>query len=106
MLLLVGFDYNAKKASGGHMPKDRPLTQQESELLDQMIKNLNKILKEIAQKYPHVLFFNLNGKIKRDFFKDDCHLNEAGKKLKASLIGTFILDHKNELGLGKVSSKE
>jgi len=67
-------------------------------LLGQMVKAMNRILIETAEKFPHVFFFDLDGKINSAHFGDDCHLNTAGKNIKGYLVGQYILAHQEDIG--------
>ena len=98
-MILVGFDFYAKKASSTAFPKDRELTEKEKKDLGNMIEELNNILRETAYKFPNVNFFDLKGKIDRNYFIDDCHLNFKGKQQKAKFITQFIFDTRGEIGL-------
>ncbi len=98
-LLLVGFDFYPEKARSAAFPKDRELEDEEKKFLADMIVQLNNILKETADKFPNVYFFDLNRKMNRGYFTDDCHLNFEGKLQKAKFIAQFILDIKDEIGL-------
>lgn len=98
-MLLVGFDFYAKKVSSVAFPKDIDLSDKEKKVLDDVIVQLNNILRETAYKFPNVYFIDLKGKINRDYFIDDCHLNFEGKQQKAKFITQFLFDIRDEIGL-------
>lgn len=97
-LLLVGFAFYPAKLISRGIPNDRNLSDSEREYMGQMIQKMNRILEETADRFSHVIFMNLHNNIKREYFLDDCHLNFEGKRQKASVIGQFIVEHRNEIG--------
>lgn len=98
ILLLVGYDFQPEKLVSVGIPGDRELTASEKEFMDIMIKKMNDILEETAARFPNVYFVDLNGRILRKYFYDDCHLSLAGKNQKAGIISEFIIDHADDFG--------
>jgi lysophospholipase L1-like esterase len=50
-------------------------------------------------RHENAHFFDLNGKIDREYFIDGCHLDKNGKQQKAELIADFLLSIKEHIGL-------
>ena len=97
-VLLVGFASCPEALRSSGIPRDRPLTAEEVDLFRHTMSGLNRILEETAERFPHVFFHSLEGRIDRQRFLDDCHLDSQGRRQKASIIGQFILDHRREFG--------
>jgi hypothetical protein len=98
VLLLVGFDFYPQQLHSVYLPGDRKLTSEEFAYLGHMIKAMNGILRETSERFPHVFFFELNGRISRNLFGDDCHLISAGRNEKGRLVAEYICAHKEEFG--------
>jgi lysophospholipase L1-like esterase len=100
-LVFVSFDFVADKIKSKGIPKDRPLTADEKQLLNDYINRLNAIVKDVSLRYENAYFFDLSGQLSRENFIDGCHLNKNGKQQKAELIADFLLSIKDRIGLSR-----
>jgi len=105
-LVFVSFDYVADRIKSKSIPDDRPLTDDEKQLLDDYIDRLNSIVKDVALRHENVHFFDLKGKLDRENYIDDCHLNKNGKQQKAKLVADFLLSIKDRIGLSRKKSPQ